>query len=107
MLSHAIVLGPQRHDPIVCQAVDDLVPSRKEPVAVVTAGWEERESEDQELREHVCRPVENLRIWQRVERIFERDKDLLDAMRERHATLRRVQELYRLRLDGLMAPVRE
>ena len=34
MLSSAIVLGPQRREPIVCDAVDDLVPSRDEPVAV-------------------------------------------------------------------------
>jgi len=106
-LTTAIVLGPQRREPILCEAIDDLVASREEPVAVVTAGWEEREDEDEELREHVCRPVENLKIWARVERIFEKDKDLLKAMRERHATLRRVQELYRLRLGGLMEPARE
>lgn len=107
MLSHAIVLGPQRREPIVCEAVDDLVPDRREPVAVVTAGWEEREDEDQELREHICREAINLKVWQRVERIFDKDKQLLAAMRERHDTLRRVQELYRLRLGGLMEATRE
>ena len=107
MLSSAIVLGPQRHDPIVREAIDDLVPDRKRAVAVVTAGWEEREAEDEELRQHVGRRVENLQIWARVERIFERDKELLQAMRERQATLRKVQDLYRLRLGGLMEPARE
>lgn len=107
MTTTAIVLGPQRRQPIVCEAVDSLVPDRKRPVAVVTAGWEERETEDGELREHVCRPVDNLRIWTRVERIFERDHELLEAMRERHTTLRRVQELYRVRLGGLMEAIRE
>ncbi|MCK5943272.1 MAG: hypothetical protein KAI24_14930 [Planctomycetes bacterium] len=106
-LSKAIVLGPQRREPILREAIDDLVSSRDRSVAVVTAGWEEREDEDEELREHVGRPVVNLEIWGRVERIFERDKGLLKAMRERHATLRRVQELYRLRLEGLMEPTRE
>ncbi len=107
MLSTAIVLGPQRRDPSVCDAVDALVPNRREPVAVVTAGWEEREDEDEELREHCNRKVVNLAVWQRVERVFERDPELLQAMRERHATLRKVQELYRLRLAGLMEPTRE
>lgn len=107
MLSSAIVLGPQRRDPIVCDAINDLVSDRKQPVAVVTAGWEEREDEDEELRQHVGRPVENLRIWARVERLFEQDKELLTAMRERQATLRRVQDLYRLRLEGLMQATRE
>ncbi|MFN3241270.1 MAG: Type 1 glutamine amidotransferase-like domain-containing protein [Planctomycetota bacterium] len=106
-LSTAIVLGPQRREPILCEALDDLVGSRRASVALVTAGWEEREDEDEELREHVCRPVENLRIWARVERILDKDKELLKAMRERHATLRRVQDLYRLRLEGLMEPTRE
>lgn len=107
MLSTAIVLGPQRHQPAVCRALDDLLPSRRVPVAAVTAGWEEREAEDDELRQHVCRPVVNLEVWARVERIFERDKELLQAMRQRHDTLRRVQELYRLRLGGLMEASRE
>ena len=107
MLSTAIVLGPQRREPVVCEAVDDLVPDRAHSVAVVTAGWEEREGEDEELREHVCRPVVNLAVWERVERIFERDKELLKAMRQRHDVLRKVQDLYRLRLGGLMDAQKE
>lgn len=108
MLSSAILLGPQRKVPIVRDAVAALVPREdRRPLAVVTAGWEERESEDQELREHVERPVVNLAVWERVERIFERDHELLLAMRQRHDALRAVQELYRLRLGGLVDPLRE
>lgn len=107
MLSSAIVLGPQRRGPILRAAVDDLVGAVDAPVALVTAGWEERESEDDELREHVGRPVTNLAVWRRVERIFDADPELLQAMRERHATLRKLQELYRLRLEGLLGPTSE
>jgi hypothetical protein len=107
MLSSAIVLGPQRHEALVCDALDELSPNRRTPAAVVTAGWEEREPEDEELRAHVGRKVVNLGVWARVERIFERDKELLRAMRERQDMLRRVQELYRLRLGGLMDSTRE
>lgn len=107
MLSAAILLGPQRHVPIVRPAVESLVPRDDGPLAVVTAGWEERENEDQELRDHVQRPVQNLEVWARVERIFERDRELLSAMRQRHDTLRRVQELYRLRLSGAMEATKE
>lgn len=107
MLSAAILLGPQRHVPIVRPAVESLVARDARPLAVVTAGWEERENEDQELRDHVQRPVQNLEIWARVERIFERDRELLSAMRQRHDTLRRVQELYRLRLHGAMEATKE
>lgn len=108
MLSHVILLGPQRHVPIVRPAVETLVPDEAAgPLALVTAGWEERESEDQEFRDHVQRPVVNLAIWARVERIFEQDAELLAAMRQRHDTLRTAQELYRLRLQGLMDGMRE
>jgi hypothetical protein len=107
MLSHAILLGPQRHVPIVRPAVESLVPKDRTPLAVVTAGWEEREEEIGELRDHLDRPVVNLAVWQRVERIFAADHQLLDAMRDRHDRLRKAQELYRVRLGGLMEATRE
>lgn len=102
----AIVLGPQRHVPIVKPALDALGITPKAEIAFVSAGWEERESEDGEFREHVGRPVRNLEIWSRVERIFAREPQLLTAMRQRHDALRRAQELYRLRLAGLVGPAR-
>jgi len=102
-----VLLGPQRHVPIVRPAVADLCGGAPAPVALVTAGWEEREAEDAEFREHLGRPVVNLEIWSRVERIFERDPELLAAMRERHDRLRRTQALYRLRLDGLVGAAQE
>ena len=107
MLSSAVVLGPQRRDPIVRQAIEDLVADPGSPVAVITAGWEEREDEDEELREHVNRPLVNLQLWSRVESLFEQDKELREAVRERHVTWRRVQEIYRLRLKGLLGSTRE
>lgn len=99
----AVVLGPQRHVPIVKPALESMVGPARAPIAFVSGGWEERESEDGEFRDHVQRPVLNLEIWSRVERIFARDPELLEAMRQRHDTLRRLQELYRLRLEGLLA----
>ena len=108
MLSSVILLGPQRHVRIVRAAIETLVPEhRSGPIAAVTAGWEEREAEDQELRQHVARPFVNLGVWARVERIFEQDQELLAAMRQRHDTLRSLQELYRLRLSGLMDATHE
>jgi Peptidase family S51 len=104
----AVVLGPQRHVPMVRPAVQSLCGNDASvPVALVSAGWEEREPEDGELREHLLRPILNLEIWNRVERIFERDTELFAAIRQRQDTLRRVQELYRLRLEGLMPAAAE
>jgi hypothetical protein len=107
MPAAVILLGPQRHVRLVADAVASVAGDDRAPVALVSAGWEEREAEDQEFREHVQRPVVNLAVWARVERIFEHDRELLAALRERHDTLRRVQELYRLRLLGAIEPVRE
>lgn len=108
MLSSAILLGPQRRVKIVREAVETLVPEPSAgPIAAVTAGWEERETEDEELADHVGRPIQNLAIWARVERICTADPELFAGMRQRHDTLRKVQALYRLRLQGLMDPLCE
>jgi peptidase E len=107
MLSQAILLGPQRHVPIVRPAIESLALEPRRPLAVVTAGWEEREEEIGELRDHLRQPVVNLALWQRVERIFARDHELGEAMRRRHDRLRQAQELYRIRLTGLMEATRE
>lgn len=108
MLSAAILLGPQRHVPLVREAVASLLPEDDAGLlAAVTAGWEEREAEDQELRDHVRRPLVNLAVWARVERIFQEDPELFAAMRQRHDTLRGLQELYRLRLHGQMEALQE
>jgi hypothetical protein len=101
-----VLLGPQRRVRLVADALADVAPGDA-AVALVSAGWEEREGEDQEFREHIGRDVVNLAVWARVERIFARDPELLGAMRERHDTLRRVQETYRLRLQGAVEPLRE
>ena len=106
MKARAILLGPQRREPRVREAVEQLLGrKRRTNVALVTAGWEEREDEDGEFREHLGLPMENLAIWERIERIFDRDPELLGAVRERHDRLRSMQELYRVRLEGLVAGV--
>ncbi len=102
----AIVLGPQRHVPIVKPALETLGVAATGEIALVSAGWEEREAEDGEFRDHVGRKVRNLDVWARVERIFLREPQLLTALRQRHDDLRRAQELYRLRLEGLVGPAR-
>ncbi len=106
---HVILLGPQRLQPILNQAVADVdrkVGARGH-LAVVTAGWEERELEIQELDEHVGGRARNLEIYHRVEDIFAKDPELLLAMRQRHDALRELQELYRVRLLHQVAAVTE
>ena len=94
-----IVLGPQRLLPTLGRELDALEVTGE--LACITAGWQERESEDEELRK-ACgsRAVRNLRIYERWESVQKADPELAAAHRARQDDLRRLSELYRLRLDG-------
>lgn len=69
------------------------------PVALVTAGWQERESEDEELVAELGVPVVNLKLHARAEDVFARDKELSAAYKERQTRLRAMNDFYRIRLD--------
>ena len=92
-----VLLGPQRHDPIVRTALQELGVSG--PVSVITAGWQEREPEEDELHEHLSRPLLNLALYLRAEQVFAKDPELFDALRERQQKLQKIQALYRIRLE--------
>ncbi len=100
-----VLLGPQRLQPTLKGAVRSLVDGGR--VAVVTAGWEEREDQDQELVEHLGGEVVNLRLHQRAEDVFQRDRALFAALRARYDRLRKLRDLYRLRLDHALEAARE
>lgn len=100
-----VLLGPQRLRPTVDTALADLGVAG--PVAVVTAGWQERESEIEELCEHLGCEVVDLELFRRAEELFERDVALFTALRARTQQLRRLQRLYSARLDHAMAAARE
>jgi len=100
-----ILLGPQRLQPTLSEAVDTL--GVRGRIAAVTAGWEEREGEDQELSAHLGGRSFNLRIWERGEEVYARDRELHLAVRTRNEKLRVTHELYQLRLGHLVAAARE
>ena len=106
--AEVVVLGPQRLAPSVDEAVRELgIDPAKGRFALVTAGWEEREPEDDELRAHLGGNVRNLALFERVEDVFRRDPGLLSAMQQRHDRMRMLQRLYRLRLGHAMEAARE
>jgi hypothetical protein len=76
-------------------------------IAAITAGWQEREAEDQELRDHLGRRVINLRLHHRAEQVFAEDPPLFAAHRRRQDRLRSLLRLYRYRLDFTIQPARE
>jgi hypothetical protein len=99
------LLGPQRLTPTLANAVRGS--GVEGDVAVVTAGWQEREEEVDELREHLGGRVVNLRLYARAEEVFRRDRTLARAHRQRQERLQRMQELYRLRLAHAMEAARQ
>jgi hypothetical protein len=68
-------------------------------IAVVTAGWQEREPEDEELAAHLGGRTVNLRLHARAEELFRGDPELNAAHRERQELLRNKQDFYRIRLE--------
>jgi hypothetical protein len=76
-------------------------------VALVTAGWQERETEDAEIREHLGGAVVNLELHARAERVFDRDPRLAAAHRARQETLRAMRELYNVRLAAAVDAARQ
>ncbi len=91
-----VLLGPQRLKPTLVEAVDAL--GVDGAVAAVTAGWQEREDEIDELSAHLRRPTVNLRLHRRGEDVFQRDPELFLAYGDLLDRTRKLQELYRVRL---------
>ena len=101
-----VLLGPQRLQPIVRQTIRELgLPGER--VAIVTAGWEEREGEDQELRAHLATDTVNLRLHERIEAVFRERPDVFRAMEQRFDRLRAMRDVYRRRLDHALEAARE
>jgi hypothetical protein len=90
------LLGPQRR-PTVDQVVRDLEPDA--PIATVTAGWQERERDDAEMRELLGGRAVNLTLHERWIDVLERDPDYAVAEREHRTVLDELQQFYLVQLD--------
>lgn len=99
------LLGPQRLEPNLYEAVAAAGVSGQ--IATVTAGWEEREGEDEELAAHLQQPTVNLRLYPRAEQIFEIDRELFDGHRAARDEVREIELLYRARLAHALEAARE
>jgi hypothetical protein len=95
-----VLLGAQRFDPTLGDAVAALGVTGR--VAIITAGWQEREAEDHQLVDHLGGRAVNLALHARGEAVFRDDPALRDAHREHHAALRHRQDFYRIRLEHLL-----
>ena len=98
-MSSVILLGPQRLSPTVGDEVEQR--GITGTVAMITAGWQEREEEDDEFREVLKVPAVNLRLYARWEEVRQEDPDFAELHRNRQDKLRRLGRIYRQRLDHL------
>ncbi len=104
-MARIVLLGPQRLQPTLRDAVTSA--GVRGPLAVVTAGWEEREDEVENMEAHLGAPVVNLQLHARAERVFLEDWELAAAYARRRARLVELGALYRARLAHFLDATRE
>jgi hypothetical protein len=94
-----VFLGPQGPTPDVGSVVKDL--GLAGPVAVVRAGYQERESDDAALVAALGVPAVNLTLHARGNDVFKHATEFATAYQARQQRLRHMQGLYRTRLEGI------
>ena len=103
-MPHYVALGPQGEEPTIHTVLDTL--GVQGPLALINAGWQEREGDFQEVSQICRREVVNLHLYDRWDRVAHEDPELAKSHRKRQDMLRRLQEIYRLRLTPLMDTAR-
>ena len=104
-MNRVVLLGPQRHAITVTAELPLLASDGR--VAAITAGWQEREAEDDELQDAIGHRAVNLELHRRTDEVFAADRELFEANRGRQDKLRQLQEIYRIRLGYVKSAVRE
>jgi hypothetical protein len=91
------LLGPQYHAPFLGEFFSSLdLPGG--PIAVVTAGWQEREGEDDEIDRYLDGRSVDLELYRRADVVFQSDPELRQAHGEMQRQLRELERLYDKRL---------
>jgi hypothetical protein len=96
------LLGPQRR-PTLDRVLSSLDVGG--PVAVVNAGWQEREADDAEILSLAGGQAVNLRLFARWMDVLAADPEYAAAEREHRQLLDELQQLYRIRLDHALQAV--
>jgi hypothetical protein len=94
-----VLLGPQGTAPDVGGVLAELGVHGK--VALVRAGYQERESEDAAMITTLGVPAVNLRLHARSVEVFKADTELTAAYSARQQRLRHIQAFYRVRLEKI------
>ncbi len=99
MTRKIVLLGPQGPEPDVGAVVKDL--GITGPVALVRAGYQEREADDEALVAALGVPAVNLALHARGNDVFKRETEFATAYQARQLRLRHMQSLYHTRLEGI------
>lgn len=103
MSGTTVLLGPQRFMTTAGSTLRSL--EVEGPVATITAGWEGREDQDEELNQVLDGRARNLRLYHRTFDVLDKDERFAAAaitFRDRHDEL---QSFYRLRLQSALETV--
>ena len=95
-----VLLGPQRSIVTAGEVIGRMAPEA--PVATVTAGWQEREGELDELDAVLGGRSRNLALYRRAESVWQADPELRRAHRKLQRRLRLLRASYDVRLGHLM-----
>jgi hypothetical protein len=99
MMRRVVLLGPQGAAPDVGAVLAEL--GIRGRVALVRAGYQERESEDAEMIATLGVPAVNLKLHARGVEVFRDDPVFTAAYQARQQRLRHMQSFYRVRLDKI------
>jgi hypothetical protein len=91
-----VLCGAQHAEPSLPRVLRELGVTG--PAALITAGWQERESEPGVAADPGV-PVVQLALHARGEEVFASDPELADAYKARQLKLKLMQDVYRVRLD--------
>ncbi len=99
------ILGPQRVRPSLHEARSAL--AKDGTVAVITAGWEDREGENQEIARILGEAPLDLRLFRRTEHLLDDCPEILAASQEYQHHRRELRDIYNVRLTHALAAATE
>jgi hypothetical protein len=99
-LRNLTLLGPQPEYESLRGALNRMGLNGR--LALITAGWEEAENEDEPLVHLIPNEIVNLRLFRRSELLFAQDPLVIQMLQKRQDVLRHLRDVYRMRVSYFM-----